>query len=83
MRTLELSSYHAVLASVATGNSIGVMPQSVLDLMQRPDGTKTYQLGPVDTLLVRRKDSRSPIFHAFLDVLTKRHNRGSVVERES
>ncbi|MGF7209912.1 DNA-binding transcriptional LysR family regulator [Skermanella aerolata] len=83
VRTLELNSYHAVLASVATGNSIGVMPQSVLDLMQRPDGTKTYQLGPVDTLLVRRKDSRSPIFNAFLDVLTKRHSRGSIVERDS
>jgi DNA-binding transcriptional LysR family regulator len=81
VRTLELSSYHAILASVATGNTIGVVPQSVLDLMQRPGGTKTHQLGLVDTLLVRRKDSRSMIFHAFLDVLTAGQGSDSGVER--
>lgn len=80
LRTLELSSYHAILASVATGNTIGVMPQSVLDLMQRPGSTRTFQLGPVDTLLVRRRDSRSTIFDAFLDALTAGRGSDSVVE---
>jgi DNA-binding transcriptional LysR family regulator len=80
LRTLELSSYHAILASVATGNTIGVVPQSVLDLMRRPGGTKTYQLGLIDTLLVRRKDSRSMIFHAFLDVLTAGQESDSGIE---
>lgn len=69
LRTVELGSYHAILASVATGQSIGVIPKSVLDLMPWPTTVRTYGLGPVDTLLVRRRDNRPPAFDAFLDVL--------------
>lgn len=69
LRTLEVGSYHAILASVATGNSVGVMPRSVLDMMNCPVDVKTHALGAVDTLLVRRKGDRSMAFDAFLDVL--------------
>lgn len=71
VRTLELGSYHAIVASVSAGNAIGVMPKSVLDLMTWPCGIKTHDLGPVETLLVRRKNERSPAYDAFLDVLLK------------
>lgn len=71
LRTLELSSYHAILASVTTGNSVGVMPKSVLDLMRWPTKVKTHHLGAVDTLLVCRKDQRSAAFDAFRDVVLK------------
>jgi DNA-binding transcriptional LysR family regulator len=69
--TLELGSYHAILASVTAGNAIGVMPKSVLDLMHWPSEIHTHDLGKVETLLVRRKVDRSMAFDAFFDVLTR------------
>lgn len=68
--TVELSSYHAILASVSAGNAVGVMPRSVLDLMQRPFNVKTHSLGTVDTLLIRRKNDHSAIFTSFHQELT-------------
>ncbi|ABC94222.1 probable transcriptional regulator protein, LysR family (plasmid) [Rhizobium etli CFN 42] len=67
--TSELGSYHAILASVATGNTAGVMPRSVLDLMHWPTAVHTHQLGPVETLLVYRKDNCPSAFRAFHEVL--------------
>ncbi|AYG61967.1 LysR substrate-binding domain-containing protein [Rhizobium jaguaris] len=69
LQTTELGSYHAILASVATGNAAGVMPRSVLDLMHWPTRVQTYQLGPVDTLLVYRKNDCPSVFNAFHEVL--------------
>ncbi|MDC9813624.1 LysR family transcriptional regulator [Rhizobium binxianense] len=68
--TSELGSYHAILASVATGNTAGVMPKSVLDLMHWPPPVQAYQLGPVETLLVYRKNDRPSAFNAFHEVLS-------------
>ena len=67
--TRELGSYHAILASVATGNTAGVMPKSVLDLMHWPTAVQTHPLGPVETLLVSRKGDRPSAFNAFHEVL--------------
>jgi DNA-binding transcriptional LysR family regulator len=69
LRTREVGSYHAMLASVATGQSIGVMPQSVLDILPSQPEVKTFPLGLADTLLIRRKDDRSTALQAFLDLL--------------
>jgi DNA-binding transcriptional LysR family regulator len=69
LRTLEVNSYHAILASVSTGNSVGVMPKSVLDLMHWPAEVRTHSLGRVDTLLVCRRESHSRAFDAFREVL--------------
>ena len=71
IRTLELGSYHAIVASVSAGNAIGVMPKSVLDMMTWPSGIRTHDLGPVETVLVRRKNERSLAHDAFLDVLSR------------
>lgn len=73
--TSELGSYHAILASVATGNTAGVMPKSVLDLMHWPAALPTHQLGPVETLLVSRRGSRPSAFSAFHEVLSATKGR--------
>lgn len=69
LRTQEVGSYHAMLASVTAGNAIGVMPRSVLDLMQWPETVSTHPLCPVDTLLISRKDARSPLLDGFRGLL--------------
>ena len=76
LQTSELGSYHAILASVATGNAAGVMPKSVLDLMHWPTDGLTHQLGPVETLLVYRKNDRPSAFNAFHEVLRVTTGRG-------
>ncbi|MBY5360868.1 LysR family transcriptional regulator [Rhizobium leguminosarum] len=73
--TSELGSYHAILASVATGNTAGVMPRSVLDLMHWPTPVQTHQLGPVETLLVYRRNDRPSAFNAFHEVLSATKGR--------
>jgi DNA-binding transcriptional LysR family regulator len=76
LRTLELGSYHAMLASVATGTAIGIMPRSVLDLLPRPEMMTTHELCTVDTLLVSRRNERSPTRDALLAVLTEAPHPG-------
>ena len=65
LQWLELGSYHAILACVAAGNCVGVVPRSVLELARTPPALHLHPLQSVDTLLVRRAGYRS----AALDVL--------------
>ena len=69
LRTMELNSYHAMLAIVAAGNVVGVAPRSVLDLIRQPAGTTVHPLASVDTLLVRRRGEPSPAIDAFAEAL--------------
>ncbi|MFT4001950.1 MAG: LysR family transcriptional regulator [Rhizobium sp.] len=69
LRTVEVTSYHAILANVVAGHAVGVMPQSVLDMMHWPTGIKTRPLGAVETLLICRKDNRSSVFDLFHQTL--------------
>jgi hypothetical protein len=71
---LELNSYHAILASVTTGKSAGVMPRSVYELMTWPSGTVTHVLGEVDTLLIHKNQERLQSLEAFRDVLLGPNN---------
>ena len=48
----------------------GVIPRFVVELVHRPSVIKTYCLGPVDALLIRRRNTRSPEFDPFRDALT-------------
>ncbi|KQV66383.1 LysR family transcriptional regulator [Rhizobium sp. Root1220] len=64
LRTLELASYHAILASVVAGNAFGVMPRSVFDLLRWPTDVITHEIGPVETLLVRRRGDLSDCLDA-------------------
>ena len=65
LQWLELGSYHAILACVAAGSCVGVVPRSVLELARTPPALHLHPLQSVDTLLVRRAGYRS----AALDVL--------------
>lgn len=69
LRVQELTSYHAMLAAVLAGNAIGVMPRSVLDLLPGGSGVQTHRLGPIKTLLVRRRDEALPAFAVFRQAL--------------
>ncbi|MFN7023393.1 MAG: LysR family transcriptional regulator [Pseudorhizobium sp.] len=53
--TIQVSSYHAILASVAAGDSAGVMPRSVYERLQWPAQPALCSLGWVDTLFIRRR----------------------------
>lgn len=75
VQTSELGSYHAILASVATGKCAGVMPRSVLDLMHWPGASLTHQLAVVDTVLLSRKNDRPSAFDAFHEVLAAAKGR--------
>lgn len=65
----EVSSYHAILASVTAGKMAGVMPRSVYERLQWPAWPPTYSLGPVETILIRRKDETSIKVDALRDLL--------------
>ena len=64
MQLLELGSYHAILACVAAGTCVGVVPRSVLALTRMPPELRLHPLGTVDTLLVRRRGYRSAALDA-------------------
>ncbi|MGN6086338.1 LysR family transcriptional regulator [Trinickia sp.] len=72
-RTLELGSYHAIVACVAAGAGVAVAPRSVLDVL--PGGAREvaiHPLGPlgaVPTLLIWRRGHDSAALHALRDAL--------------
>ena len=66
---LELGSYHAILACVAAGNCVGVVPRSVLELARTPPALHLHPLQSVDTLLVRRAGYRSAALDALQQAL--------------
>ncbi len=69
LRVQDLTSYHAMLAAVSTGNAVGVMPRSVLDLLPGGGEVGVHRLGPINTLLARRRGEASPAFAAFRQAL--------------
>ena len=69
LQWLELGSYHAILACVAAGNCVGVVPRSVLELGRTPPALHLHPLQSVDTLLVRRAGYRSAALDALQQAL--------------
>ena len=69
LQWLELGSYHAILACVAAGNCVGVVPRSVLELARTPPALHLHPLQSVDTLLVRRAGYRSAALDALQQAL--------------
>lgn len=67
--TLELSSYHSILAHVVAGNAIGVMPASVLNMLSWNTEINTRQIGVMDTLLVSRGGERTAAIDHFEQIL--------------
>jgi DNA-binding transcriptional LysR family regulator len=63
-QVVELASYHAILACVASGRCAGVVPQAVIDLMRDPPPVRLVPLAPCDTVLVHRRGYQSPALEA-------------------
>jgi len=68
-RVQEMNSYHAMIACVAAGACVTVLPASVLALSRAPAALKTLPLGRLDTCLVWRDGFATPAFRAFAERL--------------
>ncbi|MFL9926702.1 LysR substrate-binding domain-containing protein [Herbaspirillum lusitanum] len=72
MRVLELASYHAMLACVAAGAGVALVPRSVLQLQAQPLKFATYSLGKngrITTYLICRREKSSATFLALRALL--------------
>ncbi|MGV8842813.1 MAG: LysR substrate-binding domain-containing protein [Pseudomonas sp.] len=65
----EMGSYHAMLACVAAGACVTILPRSVLELAKIPAGLQTLPLQHVDTCLVWRSGYDVPAFHNLLNLI--------------
>ncbi|KAF1042952.1 MAG: HTH-type transcriptional regulator GltR [Herbaspirillum frisingense] len=71
-RTLELASYHAILACVAAGAGVSVVPRSVIAMQMEPHGFSTYSLGKegrITTYLISRRAQYAASFLALRSLL--------------
>nr|WP_198984274.1 LysR substrate-binding domain-containing protein [Herbaspirillum sp. ASV7] len=71
-RTLELASYHAILACVAAGAGVAVVPRSVIVMQMEPHGFATHSLGKegrITTYLLSRRERHSASFLALRSLL--------------
>jgi DNA-binding transcriptional LysR family regulator len=66
-----VGSYHAMLACVASGACVSVMPRSVLDQMQGGETIEAYPLATIETVLVWRCGFDTPAFDAWRNLLSK------------
>ncbi|NRR32879.1 LysR family transcriptional regulator [Oxalobacteraceae bacterium] len=74
-RVLELSSYHAIIACVAAGSGMAIMPRSVLEVVKAEDQLRVNVLPPkvarVNTRLVWREGHQSVALDAMRAALTR------------
>src|SRR5690606_38147333 len=70
----EVGSYHAMLACVASGACLSVIPRSVVALAREP-AVRMQPLAEVDTWLVWRQGWETPAFAALKDVLLEPADR--------
>jgi DNA-binding transcriptional LysR family regulator len=77
-RILELGSYHAIIACVASGTGIALVPLSVLETMHASDHIAVYPLAEepvrVQTYLVWRHGETSPALRALQAEILASHN---------
>jgi DNA-binding transcriptional LysR family regulator len=65
-RVQEMSSYHTMIACVAAGACVTLLPASVLALSEAPASLITLSIGQIDTLLVWRAGFDVPAFQHLL-----------------
>jgi len=72
-RVLELASYHAIVACVAAGSGVAIMPRSVLRAVHAESDVQALPLPPkvarVRTHLIWRPEHRSPALDALREKL--------------
>lgn len=66
----EMGSYHGMLACVASGECVSLMPRSVIALMGKPKGMRELPITPIDTVLVWRQGYETPAFEALRGLFT-------------
>lgn len=66
---VEVSSYHAMMANVATGRYACLLPESVLPLLTLPAGCQTQYVTQAATQLIWRRGYVSPILDALRQLL--------------
>lgn len=70
---IEVSSYHAIVACVAAGAGVAVVPRSVLKTLSDPANLSIHKLpnpiGLIDTVLIWRQDYSSKKLDALIDIL--------------
>jgi len=84
-KVLDLSSYHAIVACVASGTGIALAPRSVLETIRGTEAIAVYPLAgksPVTTSLVWRKGETSLALKA-LQAELARSRRSRSVNRDS
>ena len=78
VRVLELGSYHAIVACVASGTGIAFVPESVLATVHHANVTR-HRLprvrSDVVTPLIWRRDDESPALAALRELLVVRKRR--------
>jgi DNA-binding transcriptional LysR family regulator len=72
----EVGSYHAMLACVASGTSVSIIPRSVIELARESVGIRQVSMAKVDTWLVWREGYETPAFGALRDLLIEASAEG-------
>lgn len=72
-RVQEMASCHAMIACVAAGACVTLLPESVLKLSEASNTLKALSAGRADTLLVWRHGYDIPAFRHLLEELGKTH----------
>ncbi len=67
----EIGSYHAMIANVAAGRSVALVPRSVIALANLPTGLGAIRIDTRKTWLVRRRDHDAPAIDRFQDAVVK------------
>lgn len=71
IKVLEMSSYHAMLASVSAGAAVAIVPKSLLDQHRYTLDVQTISLRKVPTYLIRREGYDTVAYTAFLEELQR------------
>jgi len=78
-RTLELASYHAIVACVASGTGVALVPRSVLRTLQSGRSVRVHRLpgalARIVTQFVRRRGERAPAVDALQALVPRRAPR--------
>jgi DNA-binding transcriptional LysR family regulator len=78
-RTVEISSYHALLGCAAAGMGIALLPKSVLDAFPGREALSVHPLpaahGKARTMLIWRKGAQAPKIRALAETLVKSGRR--------
>jgi len=67
----EMGSYHAMVAAVAAGTCVSLLPRSVLDLATVPAGLRALPVCRAVTWLATRAGYGGPLFDAFRQALPR------------